>query len=173
MVSQLYGWHLMSYQPVRAWEVGKKDSWSLTHVLSAKCKCSQRVTKYLEERGPQKDVAEEVLVVGEVSPEISHLKIKGFSVRKVSITELSTEDLNRLGVPFLLITTPKGETVYAGGYSERSVQDGGPLRDLEILRSLQGHGTPKAFPIFGCAISRKLQKLVDPLAMKYSRTGEP
>jgi hypothetical protein len=167
LVSQIYGWHLMSFQAQTSMAQNKKNLWSLTHVLGAECKCSAKVAEYLKKRGPQSGISEQVLIIGKASAEILSLKDQGFPVRVVEAAEIK-EDLSRLGVPFLLIATPNGDNVYAGGYSEKSVQDGSPVRDLEILESLQGHRVPQSFPIFGCAISRKLQNLVDPFSLKYS-----
>ncbi len=166
MVSQFYGWHLMSFAALPT--LAQKDSghWTLTHVVSESCKCSAKVVEYLIQRGPQKDLNEEVLIIGH-PPQVTELHQRGFKTRELNPDDLK-EDISKLGVPFLLITTPKGDTVYAGGYSEKSVQDGSPIKDLEILQSLQGTRTVASFPIFGCAVSRKLQKIVDPFSMKYT-----
>ncbi|WP_413585119.1 hypothetical protein [Bdellovibrio sp. HCB274] len=167
LVSQFYGWHLMSFSSNTSLASKQAGAWSITHVLSESCKCSEQVMENLIQRGPASDVHEEVILLGKPPIQLQSLIGKGFTVRQMDPNELK-EDISKLGVPFLLITTPKGETVYAGGYSEKPVKDGGPIRDLEILASLQGKGVVKNFPIFGCAVSRKLQKLVDPFSMKYS-----
>jgi hypothetical protein len=166
MVSQFYGWHMMSFSALPSLAQSQGGQWTLTHVVSESCKCSAKVVEYLLTRGPEKDANEEILVIGH-PPQITELHQRGFKTRALDPDDLK-EDISKLGVPFLLITTPKGDTVYAGGYSEKSVQDGSPIRDLEILRSLQGSGNVANFPIFGCAVSRKLQKIVDPFSMKYT-----
>jgi hypothetical protein len=166
MVSQFYGWHAMSFSALPTLAQKQGGAWTLTHVVSESCKCSAKVVEYLLKRGPEKDVNEEILIIGH-PPQITELHQRGFKTRALNPDDLK-EDITKLGVPFLLITTPKGDTVYAGGYSEKSVQDGSPIKDLEILNSLQGKGTVASFPIFGCAVSRKLQKIVDPFSMKYT-----
>ncbi|WP_413575602.1 hypothetical protein ACLVWU_14720 [Bdellovibrio sp. HCB290] len=167
LVSQFYGWHLMSYSSNTSLASTQPGQWSVTHVLSESCKCSEKIFEYLIKRGPATDVHEEVILLGKPPVELPSLIAKGFVIRQLDPNEIK-DDISKLGVPFLLITTPKGDTVYAGGYSEKPVKDGGPVRDLEILNSLQGKGAVANFPIFGCAVSRKLQKLVDPFSMKYS-----
>ncbi|WP_413558366.1 hypothetical protein [Bdellovibrio sp. HCB209] len=167
LVSQFYGWHLMTFSSTPTLAAKQNGEWTLTHVLSESCKCSAKVMAYLKSRGPEKSVNEEIVLLGRAPANTQDLVAQGFTVRHLNPEEIK-EDISKLGVPFLLVTTPKGDTVYAGGYSEKSVQDGSPIRDLEILGSLQGKGTVQNFPIFGCAISRKLQKLVDPFSLKYS-----
>ncbi|MEK2687766.1 hypothetical protein [Bdellovibrio sp. GT3] len=167
LVSQFYGWHLMSFSSNTSLSSKQPGAWTLTHVLSEDCKCSEAVMANLLKRGPHPDTHEEVVLLGKSLKDSQALVAKGFPVRHMKPEELQ-EDISKLGVPFLLISTPKGDTVYAGGYSEKSIKDGSPIRDLEILNSLQGKGTVKNFPIFGCAVSRKLQKIVDPFSMKYS-----
>ncbi|UYL09930.1 hypothetical protein B9G69_004990 [Bdellovibrio sp. SKB1291214] len=146
----------------------QQGQWTLTHVVSESCKCSAKVMAYLKDRGPSSLAHEEIVLLGRIPAESQELVAKGFPLRHLNPENIK-EDISKLGVPFLLITTPQGDTVYAGGYSEKSVQDGGPIRDLEILQGLQGKGTVQNFPIFGCAVSRKLQKIVDPFSLKYSK----
>ncbi|MBO9666704.1 MAG: hypothetical protein J7501_07800 [Bdellovibrio sp.] len=167
LVSQFYGWHLMSFSALPSLGQKQQATWGLTHVVSAECKCSAKVIDYLIARGPSADAKEEIVVLGPMPAQAQALKDKGYSLRALKPEEM-TDDISHLGVPFLLISTPQGDNVYAGGYSEKSVQDGSPIRDLEILHSLQGKGTAKSFPIFGCAVSRRLQKVIDPFSIKYT-----
>lgn len=159
--------HALSFFPDRQWAVKTSSSWSLTHVLGPGCKCSQRVYQYLLERGPQSSVEEVVVLLGEMKGEEKRLQERGFQVQPREARELASE--KAVGVPFLLITSPAGDAVYAGGYSHQTLRADSPVRDLEILDSLRGGKTPQEFPIFGCAVSRRIQSLIDPLSLKYKK----
>ena len=169
IVSQLHSFHYLSFWPDANLAVKRDQQWSLTHVLGVDCKCSSVVGEYLIKRGPQANTFENVLILGKDSSLAKRFSEVGYQVQEKDPNELSATE-HALGVPFVIINSPKGPSVYAGGYGDRKVVDGGPIRDLEILEALKGGRTSASFPIFGCVASLKYQKLTDPFAMKYTTT---
>lgn len=149
--------------------VSPQEKWTLTHVLGQGCKCSKIVYEYLLQRGPRSDVFESVVVLGDMPEESTRLSQKGFHVEKKEARSLASE--KAVGVPFLLITSGKGEALYAGGYASSMIKENTPLLDLQILDSLRGGKSAQELPIFGCAISQRIQSLIDPLHFKYKETS--
>src|SRR5260370_26676106 len=43
---------------------GRQHGWRALHLLAADCGCSQKVSEYLIERAPLKDITEEVVFIG-------------------------------------------------------------------------------------------------------------
>ena len=144
-------------------------TWTMTHVLGPGCKCSREVFRYLIQRGPEKEISEQVILLGAMPDEEKALIDRGFSVHQKSPRDIASE--KAVGVPFLLITSPKGDALYSGGYSDHTIREGTPLHDLQILASLKDGKTASEFPIFGCAVSQRIQKLIDPLSLKYKESA--
>ena len=143
--------------------------WTMTHVLGKGCKCSDLVYKYLLKRGPSPDLVENVILLGEVPEYRSGLEKRGFRVTERNPREIASE--KAVGVPFLLITSAKGEGVYAGGYASSMIEERTLLLDLKILHSLRDGKNAAELPIFGCAVSQRMQKLIDPLELKYKESS--
>jgi len=163
--------HTLSFFPdttLRS-SITTSEKWTVTHVLGQGCKCSKIVYEYLLRRGPRADVLESVVVLGDMQEESTRLTQKGFYVEKKEARSLASE--KAVGVPFLLITSGKGEALYAGGYASSMIKDNTPLLDLQILDSLRGGKSAQELPIFGCAISQRIQSLIDPLHFKYKETS--
>lgn len=169
VMASLTSFHTVSFFPDLSLASKNSGTWTMTHVLGEGCKCSHQVYLYLLERGPQKDLSENVVVLGSMKEEEQQLSARGFKILHRDAREIASE--KAVGVPFLLITSPKGEAVYAGGYSSHTIKEKTPLHDLKILASLQG-GKPSAeFPIFGCAVSHRIQTLMDPFSFKYKESS--
>ena len=60
---------------------------------------------------------------------------------------------------------PAGVVRYAGGYTAR--KQGLELRDRQILGDLMASGTTPLLPLYGCAVSKRLQAILDPIGIKY------
>ena len=71
----------------------------------------------------------------------------------------------------LVVSDPDDHIRYAAGYTSR--QQGPDPRDVSIIRGLIAEQNPGVLPVFGCSVSRSLQRLLDPFAIKYDRQGEP
>ncbi len=146
----------------------KKSKWTLHHILGAGCGCSETVFSYLKSRGPQSDLNEAVTVVGADKNWASSLRAVGFKVQLISENELNADEM--LGVPYLAIYNEQNDPIYQGGYGEHFIKKNEDVLDLQILKSLKGHGkTAHIFPIFGCAASLKYKKILDPFNQKYEK----
>lgn len=172
VISQLHSFHLLSFWPNASLAVASPSHWSLTHVLGVDCKCSDVVSRYLLDRGPAVSLRENVVILGKNEALSEQLQARGFQVVSKDPNEMTSSE-HALGVPFLIVNTPKNQTVYAGGYGDRKIVDGSPIQDLQLVASLQGGRTPANFPIFGCAASLKFQTLTDPFHVKYKKTEFP
>jgi hypothetical protein len=140
-------------------------TWRLTHVLYGACECSSRVLSHLQGRGVIPQSSEHVVFVGrDGAQRTATLRARNFHVSSIEPIELKT----RYGLevaPLLIIEAPDGDIRYLGGYTER--KQGPVIRDREILTGLQRGEAEASLPVFGCAVSRALQDLLDPLKLKY------
>ncbi len=134
-----------------------QDRWLAVHVLYAECRCSQRIVDHLLSSARPGDWSETVLWIGHPDP--SPLLEERFDVRRIG-----PADLARYGVesaPMLIALDPSGRVRYAGGYTER--KQGPVIDDLRILRAAQRPDVVASLPVFGCAVSRRLQRLFSAL----------
>jgi hypothetical protein len=128
--------------------------WIITHVVNPADSDSSLVLNYLRHRevSPQYD---ELIVLLEPDQKLSQeLKDKGFVIRYKKEADLHLEE-SSLKTPFFLLTSPRGEGVYAGGYGE-------PIHDLELAKSYFSNQVMSSFPIAGCGVSVRIQKRLDP-----------
>ncbi|HEY4244457.1 MAG TPA: hypothetical protein VGM88_31805 [Kofleriaceae bacterium] len=136
---------------------GAPSSWLAVHVLSSECRCSLRVVDHLVSTVRPDGWSEIVLWIGDVDPP-AELAAR-FDVRRVTPAELA-----KLGIeaaPLLVAVSPDGVVRYAGGYTDRKQ---GPVNhDLEILAAARGDGPVPSFPLFGCAVSERLQQALSTL----------
>jgi hypothetical protein len=140
------------------------DRWSAVHVLYAECRCSQRIVAHLVERGPLAGVDETVVLVGRSEALEASIAGAGFAIALVTPEELE-RDYHLRAAPLLVVADPVDEVRYLGGYTER--KQGPAIRDVEIVADLRSGGAAAELPLFGCAVSRSLQTLIDPLGLKY------
>lgn len=134
------------------------------HVLSQSCPCSQRIAKHLASRWPIPSVSEQIVVVESPKDTTSMVFPDAYSVKRVSAERLMA-DYAIESAPVLLITDSNGKVVYSGGYTAR--KQGYEIRDYEIIASLLRGEAVEALPVYGCAVSTRLKKVVDPLGLKY------
>lgn len=145
------------------------------HVLYVDCPCSQRVLKHLLERTAVSQAHEQfVLVVNSQEARDAEpgtvVRWREQAVRQGFETELLTADelMQRYGVeasPLLLILDRHETVIYSGGYTQR--KQGPAFQDVAIIDAALA-GTPTdSLPLFGCAVSKRLQRIVDPLNLKY------
>ena len=136
--------------------------WTVAHVLYAACPCSRRVVTHLIERRPIDGVTEVVLVVGHLRAEPA-LRDAGFSVVNVDV-----DDLARLGIdaaPAFVVVDGDGAVRHAGGYTAH--KQGLDYADVEAVDALRNGDVVTALPVLGCAMTRELQRALDPLLLKY------
>jgi hypothetical protein len=148
---------------------GNPDRWTALHVLYADCGCSRRILDHLLERRALPGLDERiVLVLGEDETEAGALRPPALAAG-FTFEVLTPEDLEaRLGVessPLLVIADPAGAARYVGGYTDR--KRGPDIEDAAILARLRQGERVAPLPVFGCATSKKLQRKLDPLSLKY------
>lgn len=138
--------------------------WLVVHALYADCRCSQRIVEHLLKRRALHDAAEHVLLVG-VQPELEKsLNRAGFQTQVITPLELKSR-FGAVAAPLLIVAGPDDRLRYVGGYTTH--KQGPDIRDLDIIRGLMQDQPRAELPLFGCAVSRSLQRLLDPFSLKY------
>ncbi len=144
-------------------EADEKGQWMAVHVLYTECRCSQRLLQHLLETTRPTGTSEHVLLVGHDEGLEQKLRAKSFRVTNVESTELG-DRYHVTAVPLLVIAAPDGSIRYAGGYTTH--KQGPDPRDLQILAEARSTGSVLgALPIFGCAVSERLKKILNPLGI--------
>jgi hypothetical protein len=141
------------------------------HVLYTACRCSERVLSHLQARGAGTNLAEGVLLVGAERGHAQPLARRGFRVSVLREQELAAR-FHISSAPLLLIAAPDDSLRYVGGYTAR--KQGPAILDQPLIRAAMRGSVLENIPVFGCAVSRSLQRLLDPFGLKYrSAQGEP
>lgn len=130
------------------------------HIIYANCSCTDLLVEHLISR--RANPSELVLYVGEPRPSHTALSTSGFKVIRLLPGELETK-LGLEAAPVLLALRG-GTLAYAGGYF-RYPAAVRPL-DVSIVQRIDQGEAVKGLPIFGCAVSPRLQRQVDPLGLQ-------
>jgi hypothetical protein len=136
--------------------------WMAVHVLYGECQCSQRIADHLVTSDRPSGVAEHVLLVGRSAGLEARLAARGFPVVLTNAAELS-DYYHVAGVPLLVVVAPDDTVRYAGGYTTR--KQGPDPRDLDILADVRADRFFARLPVFGCAVSTRLQAALNPLRL--------
>jgi hypothetical protein len=138
----------------------------LVHVIYAECSCSRALLGHLIARHPFRGAEEAVLFAGANPIKQRDLAERaGFAFTTVSARELAP----RFGLeaaPVLIVFDSKGRLRYAGGYYAHPAAIT-PL-DERIYAKLATGAEVEPLPVFGCAVSLRLQKSLDPIGALYS-----
>ena len=140
------------------------SGWLAVHALVSYCKCSQRILAHLLSRAAIRDVHEHVLWIGAKPEREAELSRAGFRVHSVSPSALK-RDFGAVAVPLFIVASNGGQLRYVGGYTTHL--QGPDIRDVAILQDVRAQRERSDLPIFCCAVSRSLQRLIDPFALKY------
>lgn len=143
---------------------GSSRRWVGVHVLYSMCKCSERILRHLAERRPMPDMTEAVVLVGSNDDFERTIREKKYELETVTPTEL-TQKYHIQSAPLFAVMDPEGVLRYLGGYTER--KQGLTIEDVTIVDRLRNARPVAELPLFGCAVSRSLQALLDPLGIKY------
>jgi hypothetical protein len=148
-----------------------RGRWSTTHVLYAQCQCSQRIMTHLLRRGAQRDLFERVLLIdaglqGAAPPFAAAASSRGYALELLTPRALEAR-FGIVAAPLLIVSDGRDEIRYLGGYTER--KQGLDIRDQAIVAGLRRGDSSAELPLFGCAVSRSLQELLDPLGLRYAR----
>jgi hypothetical protein len=149
-----------------AYRLPEERGFLALHVLYTACRCSERVLAHLEKRGRGPgNLAEGVVLVGAERGYTQRLARRGFRVSVLQDRELYA----RFGLttaPLLLVAAPDHSLRYVGGYTER--KQGPVMVDQRVIQEAMHGASVAAVPVFGCAVTRQLQRLLDPFGLKYS-----
>ncbi len=138
------------------------DRWMVVHVLYGECRCSQRIAEHLLSSPRPVDVVEYVLLVGADAALEARLTVRGFRTTVVASSELA-ERYHVVAAPLLVVIAPSGGIRYAGGYTTR--KQGPDPQDLSLVATARDERWTDALPVFGCAVSEKLQRELNPLGL--------
>ena len=141
------------------------SGWRAVHVLAKACGCSQRVLQSLLEHRADAETAETILFIGDDPLTAQRARAAGFEFETLTAAQLESR-YGVQGAPLLVVVSPQNAIVYSGGYAHT---EGGPAEDRLVLARAKAGQAVEPLPQFGCAVSRSLQKKLDPLALKYAQ----
>jgi hypothetical protein len=147
----------------------ERGRFTVTHVLYAECRCSQRILEHLAARRARRDVSESVLLVAPAAELTLQLLEAGYRVEALTPVELQSRYAIE-AAPLMIVADPLQHIRYLGGYTAR--KQGLDIRDGAIIDNALAGKDSTELPLFGCAISRALRKLVDPLGLVYAAESE-
>lgn len=140
------------------------------HMLYRECSCSKRIIDHLLARRALPDAAERLVLVGSDAELARRAIDAGYEIEQ--ITPLALESRYHVtSAPLLLVSDPNDALVYVGGYTR--VKQGPEIRDLSIIGELRRGRRALELPLLGCAVSRSLQKILDPFGLKYTDGTPP
>lgn len=137
------------------------------HVIYAGCSCTERLFTHLTARARFADADEIVLFVGEDPAKRLSAERAGLRFVTASPAELAAR-YGMEAAPVLIAFDAAGRLRYLGGYYNHPSTIF-PL-DEKIHAQLAQGAAPAPLPVFGCAVSPRLQESLDPLGIVYSRT---
>jgi len=147
--------------------------WSALHVLYEGCGCSARVLAHLMARRARADLNEQVLFVRDApqadpGAEMTAVRARGAGFGFESVTPGELEQRYQIeAVPLLVVADAAGHIRYSGGYTDKS--GAVEVDDVPIIDGVRSGLSVEARPVFGCAVSSRMQEAIDPLRIKYSR----
>lgn len=145
---------------------GHDDGILVVHVLYSECRCSVNIVEHLLDRGPLASAAERILLVGSGGEMARKLEARGYPVRTITQDALLA-DYHLSAAPLLLVLGKDDRLRYVGGHTGH--KQGLDFRDVAIVEAIEADRTVSELPNFGCAVSKDLQRRLDPLALKYQQ----
>jgi hypothetical protein len=138
----------------------------LVHVIAADCSCTQRLFEHLLARGPFAGAEEVIVFVGEDAVKRDAATRAGFRYTTLDAAELA----RRFGLESApVLFAFDGESLrYAGGYFNHPSTL--VALDADIAHRVTAGESPPPLPVYGCAVSDRLRKAVDPLGIVYPRS---
>lgn len=133
------------------------------HFLYGDCRCSAAVLDHLVERGPRAGHVERLVLIDAHGTEEARARAAGFHTEMLT----AEEEMAKYGVegaPSLVVTDRAGAIVYSGGYT--TSKQSPLIRDELVLAEIERGETVAPLPTFGCAVSDRMRKSRDPLALR-------
>jgi hypothetical protein len=144
----------------------ERDSWLAVHVMYAQCRCSRRILEHLASSPRPHGAREKLLLVGsreDLAPTLERIAARGIALHPTTAEDLR-DRFHVASAPLLLVLSPAGTISYSGGYTEH--KQGPKPRDAQIIAQLMQAQEPVVLPLFGCAVSKELQALLDPIGLR-------
>ena len=126
--------------------------------------------RHLAERRPLPDMTEAVVLVGANDEFERMIRETGYELEVLTPSQLA-QSYHVESAPMFAVLDPSGVLRYLGGYTER--KQGPVIQDVTIVERLRSERPVAELPLFGCAVSRSLQALLDPLGLKYRSEDTP
>ncbi len=171
-LSYMMGTHSLSLKPSKSETLkslivnkNSNEKWSKLHFLGSDCACSENVYQTLLKRIPDKNINEQIFVIGKQDSWIKNLKAKGYQVQSGSMEEFEKK-YSITAVPQLSIFDNNQKILYSGGYTTKR----GPASAVEdelIVKEIKEKKGTSERPIFGCINGSINRKNTDPLGIKY------
>lgn len=138
----------------------------LIHVIYQHCSCTNSLFAHLIDRGRFASVREQVLFVGDDPTKRMAAQKAGYEVMTISRHAL-VRTFGIEAAPVLLIVDATGSIVYLGGYYRHPATV--VPQDEMIYAQIQRGQHIDPLPLYGCAVSDRLQQAFDPLGLKYGK----
>jgi hypothetical protein len=172
-LTKMHSWHVVSFKQqslqdqLNSFFKNKNAQKGVFHILASDCGCSQIIAEHLIKRGTKAELPETIIMLGEFEEHEEKLKARGFNVKH------DTEfDSFISGVPLLVVHDENRNVLYQGGYAKKIVTPVTPILEQEIIKNALNHIKQKKYPVMGCATSEKIQKVLDPLNLKYKKVTD-
>lgn len=182
VATSLHSWHMADLSPreenLKQLKVFASDfkEHNVLHFLTPKCSCSHNIFDHLLNRGPLEtlETSEKVVVIDDDKNEfVSKLKNHGYKVVDLKTKNLSKELSGAIkGVPLLVIYDKNRFARYAGGYADKVITPFTKINIKKFLNEIRSGRSIASMAVKGCAVSKEYQKILDPLGIKYQKTGE-
>jgi hypothetical protein len=173
VLASMSSWHSFLFEAPAAEDVSSflevDAPLNMLHVMAAGCSCSGHLADYLTGRGANPDVAERVLILGDMPEQAAELRTAGFRVENIDFETARARGFLS-AVPLLVIFDGDRKVEYIGGYASTPITPLTTFYDLRMAKSIQQGGPLDRFPVRGCAVSRELQEMLDPFGLKYRST---
>jgi hypothetical protein len=140
------------------------DTRFVVHVIYERCSCTERLFAHLVARRAFADAEELVLFVGEDAARRDAVIGAGYRYASIAPDDLFAA-FGLEAAPVLFAFDARGRLRYAGGYFDHPSTS--KSLDESLYARVAAGEAPKPLPLYGCAVSRRLQDSVDPLGIVY------
>lgn len=147
----------------------ERGRWLALHVLYSRCRCSAQTLAHLRQRGVLPGVRERIVLVGAHPTYEAQARAAGFALEVLEADALDRR-YHLQAAPVLVVADPRDRLRYVGGYTAR--KQGPEQEDVAILTRLLRGEPARPLPLFGCAVSKELARLLDPFGLRAGLSGD-
>ena len=163
----IHSWHAIDLQKKEDLKLVhlEPEKWGVYHFFDSRCSCSHTIIQNLLDRSPlqSRHINERIFYHESLGRFYGPLKAKGYQLVKINFRESGVT-----GVPLLVVFDPERNISYAGGYDKKSVNSVFPPNEKKLIYDIIAGKNQKKLPVIGCSVSKKYQKILDPLGLKYA-----